>query len=228
MDTTISVRSWENATRTGQAQSEKSFFAKCSLECIGFIILPVSICLQIILESLCLGLRESRAVSHSTSWHRQNLSMLKSYTQEMSPVPQPSSPAAGQTLGVLAGSVEGHEGQSHLGRAGGASQAPSPVQGGSTSIPSPCLTFLGNEHVLLHAQEELVWLQGKLQREHCWLPSWAAGSVSLELFGGAAMMSSVPALPHPWDPAVTCLGTAESVAGALLAHFAGWLKILLK
>lgn len=42
------------------------------------------------------------------------------------------------------------------------------------------------------------------------------------------MMSSVPALLHPWDPAVTCLGTAESVAGALLAHFAGWLKILLK
>lgn len=32
MDTAISVRSWENATRTGQAQSEKSFFAKCSLE----------------------------------------------------------------------------------------------------------------------------------------------------------------------------------------------------
>lgn len=84
--------------------------------CIGFIILPVSICLQIILQSQCFGLQESRAVSHGTSWHWQNLPVLMSCTQEMSSLPrgaapQPSSPAACQSLCVLAGSVKGHVGQ---------------------------------------------------------------------------------------------------------------------
>lgn len=56
--------------------------------------------------------------------------------------------------------------------------------------------------------------------------------MSLEQFGGAAMMNSVPGCcPILGGSVVMCLWTTESVAGALLprrVHFAGWLIMLLK
>lgn len=66
------------------------------------------------------------------------------------------------------------------------------LQAGNTSIPPPCLAFLGNEHGLLHPQEELVCLQWGSRGEPWWLPRWGAGSGSLEQCGCAAMMSRVP------------------------------------
>lgn len=64
----------------------------------------------------------------------------------------------------------GHMGQVTRAVLGCTSQTSSPPgcflgQGGNSSNSSPCLVFLGKKHMLLHPQEELVYLWVKVQGE---------------------------------------------------------------
>lgn len=202
--------SWVNATRTGQAlsvaQSEKSFFAKYSLE------------LHWIYHPTCEHLFANR-FTESVLWFAGEQSSESRHKLALAKPPCANELHPGNvfsawgncTPAILPCSLSeplcaGWECQGPCGTghtwaevSGSTSQVSSPEQGGNTTIPSPFLTFLGHEHMLLPPQEELVCLQVKLQRGallapqvRCWV------SVPAAVWRCSDDEQCPWLLPHPW------------------------------